>query len=150
MPTPGPGGKSAYLQALADGLKLVDAIKDIRVALHDQAKRALQNGDVVPGYTLSAGRAERHWHDESAATAALLHLGLTRDDIVAETMRSPKQLELRAKARGLKIPQELIASQRSGVSLVRGETARAPLPGRSEIVRSFSAALKAFEGGGNS
>jgi hypothetical protein len=149
MPAPGPGGKSAYLQALADGLRLVDTIKDIRVALHDQAKRALQNGDVVPGYTLSAGRAERYWHDESAATAALLHLGLARDDIVAETMRSPRQLELRAKARGLKIPQELIASQRSGVSLVRNETARAPVPGRGEIVQAFSAALKAFEEEGN-
>jgi hypothetical protein len=144
---PSPGDKGAYLEALADGLRLVDAIQDIRVALRDQAKRALQNGDVVPGYTLSAGRAERYWHDESAATAALLHLGLSRNDIVAETMRSPRQLELRAKARGLKIPQELIGSQRSGVSLVRSETARAPLPGRSELVQSFSAALKALKGG---
>jgi len=74
-------------------------------------------------------------------------LGLTRDDVVAATMRSPKQVELRAKARGLKIPQELIASHRSGVSLTRCENARAPVPGRGEIVRSFSAALKAFQGG---
>jgi hypothetical protein len=137
--------KEAYLQALADGLSLVDAIKDIRTALRDQAKAALENGDSVPGYALTAGRAERHWRDESAATAALLHLGLTRDDIVAETMRSPKQLELRAKARDLKIPQELITSHCSGVSLVRSENARAPVPGRDEIVRSFSAALKAFQ-----
>jgi hypothetical protein len=142
--------KDAYLQLLADGLDLVDAIKDLRTALHNQAKAALENGDIVPGYVLSAGRAERHWHDENAATAALLDLGLARDDIVAETMRSPKQLELRAKARGLKIPQELITSYRSGVSLVRSENARAPGPGRSEIVRSFSAALKTFQEGGNS
>jgi hypothetical protein len=147
VPTPGHDGKSAYLQALADGLKLVDAVKDIRVALHDQAKRALRDGDVVPGYALSAGRAERFWHDESRATAALLQLGLARDDIVAEAMRSPKQIELRAKARGLKVPSELIASQRSGVSLVRSENARAPVPGRDDIVRSFSAALEALQGG---
>ena len=69
LPTAAPSSKEAYLQLLADGLNLVDAIKDIRTALHDQAKRALQNGDVVPGYTLSAGRAERHWHDENAAIA---------------------------------------------------------------------------------
>ena len=56
---------------LADGLDLVDAIKDIRTALHDQAKRALENGDHVPGYALSAGRAERHWRDENAAIDAL-------------------------------------------------------------------------------
>ena len=64
MPTPLPA-KEAYLQLLADGLDLVDAIKDIRTALHEQAKRALENGDLVPGYALSAGRAERHWRDES-------------------------------------------------------------------------------------
>jgi hypothetical protein len=143
-PTPAPSAKEAYLRALAEGLNLVDVIKDIRVALHDQAKRALQSGDVVPGYTLSAGRAERHWRDESAAIAALCRLGFTRDDIVAEAMRSPKQVELRAKARGLKVPPELIDSHRSGVALVRSENARAPVPGRSEIVQSFSAALESF------
>jgi hypothetical protein len=74
---------------------------------------------------------------------------LARDDVIAEAMRSPKQAELRAKARGLQVPTELIVSRRSGVSLVRSENARAPVPGRGEIVRSFSAALEAFEGGGN-
>jgi hypothetical protein len=147
--TPGPAGggapsREAYLQALAAGLDLVDAIKDIRTALHDQAKLALQYGDVVPGYTLSAGRAERHWHDENAAIAVLTGLGLAHDDVVAETVRSPKQVELRAKVRGLKVPAELIGSHRSGVSLVRVENARAPVPGRGEIVRSFSRALETF------
>ena len=111
VPTPAAPATRAYLQALADGLDLVDAVKDIRTALHDQAKRALENGDVVPGYALSAGRAERHWRDdERCAIAALLSLGLGRDDVIAETMRSPKQVELRAKARGLKVPPELIVS----------------------------------------
>jgi hypothetical protein len=150
VPAPSPAdvpAKNAYLQALADGLELIEAIRDIRTALHDQAKRALESGDNVPGYTLSAGRAERHWHDESAAMAALTHLGLTRDDVVAEAMRSPKQVELRAKPRGLKIPQELIGSHRSGTSLVRCENARAPAPQRSDLVRSFSAALQTFKKG---
>jgi uncharacterized protein DUF2800 len=146
-----PPAKEAYLQVLADGLDLVDAIKDIRTALHDQAKRALENGDQVPGYALSAGRAERHWRDdERTAIAALESLGLSRDDVIAETMRSPKQVELRAKARGLKIPQEFIASHRSRVSLVRSENARAlatPALGRGELARSFSEALEAFQGG---
>ena len=145
-----PPAKEAYLQLIAKGLELIDAVKDLPTTLHDQAKAALENGDLVPGYTLSAGRAERHWRDdERTAIAALESLGLTRDDVVAATMRSPKQVELRAKARGLKIPQELIASHRSGVSLTRCENARAPVPGRSELVRSFSAALKAFQKGSN-
>jgi uncharacterized protein DUF2800 len=151
VPTPAAAlaDKTTYLQALAVGLDLVDAIKDIRTALHDQAKRALEQGDSVPGYALSAGRAERQWQDEAAAVDALIGIGLARGDLVAETMRSPKQVELRAKARGLKIPQGLIVSHRSGVSLVRSENAHVPVPGRNEIARSFSAALEAFEGEGN-
>lgn len=102
----------------------------------------------MPGYALSAGRAERSWHNEDAAIAALIGLGLARGDVVVETIRSPKQVELRAKARGLKVPQELINSQRSGVSRERGENARTPAPGRGEIVRWFSEALAALQGGG--
>jgi hypothetical protein len=148
MPAAGAVSKSAYLQLLADGLALVDAVKDLRKELHDQAKRALENGDVVPGYTLTAGRAERHWRDdEPTAIAALERLGLGRNDIVAETMRSPKQVELRAKARGLKIPQEFIVSTRSGTSLMRVENAHAPTPapGRGELVQSFARALAAIK-----
>jgi hypothetical protein len=149
VPTPpaAPVDKAGYLQALAGGLNLIDAVKDLRTAFHDQAKHALENGDVVPGYALSAGRAERHWHDEGAAINALTDLGLTRDDLIAETMRSPKQVELRAKARGLKVPTDLIVSRRSGVSLVRSENAHVPMPGRDELARSFSAALAACQEG---
>jgi hypothetical protein len=149
MPVPpaAPTDKAAYLQALAAGLDLVDAVKDIGRALHDQAKRALENGDPVPGYALTAGRAERHWHNETAAIGALVQLGFERGDVIAESVRSPKQMELRARARGLQVPTELIASCRSGVSLVRNENVRAPVPGRGELVQSFSAALDAFQKG---
>ena len=70
VPTPpaAPADKTAYLQALAAGLDLVDAIKDVRTALHDQAKRALENGDQVPGYALSARR--RHRRDDALAEAS--------------------------------------------------------------------------------
>jgi hypothetical protein len=145
MPTP---AASDYLQLLAAGLNLVDAVKDISNALHDQAKRALKNGDLVPGYGLSSGRTVRHWRDdERTAVAALERLGLSRDDIIAEAMRSPKQVELRAKTRGLKVPSEFIVSHPSGVALVRSENARAPILGRSDLVRVFSEALAAFQGG---
>jgi len=140
--------KESYLRLLAEGLNLVDAVKDIRTALHDQPKRALENGELVPGYTLSAGRAARRWRDDDRTMiAALESLDFHYDDIVAQVMRSPKQVELRAKARGLKVPQELIVSNRSGVSLVRVENAHAPVPGRVEIARTFSEALEAFQGG---
>jgi len=139
--------KDAYLRLLAEGLNLADAIKDIHTALHDQAKRALENGDSVPGYALSAGRTERYWCDENAAFAALQSAGFYYDDVMKAEMRSPKQVELRAKARGLEIPKELIGSRRSSVSLVRSENAHAPVPGRVELARTFSEALAAFQGG---
>ena len=111
------------------------------------AKAALEAGEDVPGYSLSAGRAERHWRDETVAYNALLSFGLTRDDVIAEAMRSPKQVELRAKARGLKVPTELIVSHRSGVSMVRSENVRVPVPGRVELARTLTEALEAFQGG---
>ena len=130
VPTPprAAADKAAYLRALAAGLDLVDAVKDLRPALHDQAKHALESGDTVPGYALSAGRAERHWRDENAAFAALQSAGFYYDDVMKAEMRSPKQVELRAKARGLEIPKELIGSRRSGVSRcgVRTRTPRCP------------------------
>jgi hypothetical protein len=144
----GAATKQTYLQVLADGLDLVNAIKGVGTTLRDQATAALQNGDVVPGYTLSAGRAERHWRDdEPTAIAALQSLGLSREDIIAETMRSVKQIEIRAKARGLKVPSEFIVSTRSGTSLTRVENAHDPVPRRGEIVRSFTEALTAFQKG---
>ena len=129
------------------GLDLVDAVKDIGKALRDQARRALESGDVVPGYALSAGRAVRSWYDESVALAALITLGLDRDDVVAETMRSVKQIETRAKAHKIKIPPELIVSTRSGTSLMRVENAHGLIPGRAEIMRDFVRALNAFQKG---
>ena len=100
----------------------------------------------MPGYTLTAGRAVRSWANETTAAPDLLKLGLARDDVLIETLRSPKQVELRAKARGVKV-QELIVSRPSGVSLVRAENARDPALGRDEIVRSFSEAMQALQEG---
>jgi Protein of unknown function (DUF2800) len=91
-PTPiGAPSKEAYLRALGTGLDLVDAIKEIRTALHDQAKRALECGDLVPGHALSAGRAERNWRDLGVAIAALTEIGLARSDLIYEMARSPSE-----------------------------------------------------------
>ena len=149
LPTPATApSKESYLALLAAGLNLADAVKAISKSLHDQAKAAIENGDDVPGFAITAGRAERHWHNESAAIDALTDLGLARADLIAEALRSPKQIELRARALGIKVPKELISSKPSGVSLVKAENARSPVLGRGEIVREFSEALAALHEGG--
>ena len=71
--------RGAYLRALAEGLALVDAIREGATTLHDEAKRALRAGEIVPGYMLSKGRANRDWRDEITAIAALIRLGLERE-----------------------------------------------------------------------
>ena len=136
-----------YYELLAAGLELLDATRDLGTALRDQAKAALDAGGVVPGYALSAGRAVRAWRDEAAAAPNLLKLELARDDVLVETLRSPKQIETRAKARGVKVPSELIISRPSGVSLVRAENVRRLVPGRNELARAFTQALSAFQKG---
>src|SRR5262249_17969620 len=108
-------------------------------------KQALDAGHSVPGYALSEGRAVRSWADEAAAAPALLRLGLRHDDVIEETLRSPAQVEKRAKARGVKVPKDLISSRPSGVSLVKAENARSPVLGRAELVRAFAEALSALQ-----
>ena len=78
----------AFGQVLAAGLDLVEATKDLRTALHDEAKRLLKAGTPVPGYALSRGRTNRSWHDEAEATQALLD---RRGDALAEAGRDPGQ-----------------------------------------------------------
>jgi hypothetical protein len=147
LPASRPESMPAYLQFLAEGLHLVDAVKELGTALRDQAMAALDAGQVVPGFALSSGRAVRNWQDTIKAAPALLALGLMRDDVIEETLRSPAQVERRAKARGVKIPSAFIVSRRSGTSLVKAENAHSPVPGRGEIVRAFTAALQAFQEG---
>ena len=140
-----PAGGPDYYALLARGLDLCEAVADIHKALRDQAKRALEAGESLPGYALTSGRATRRWKDESDAVDALIRLGLARADLFdAPALRSPKQIEIRAKARGLKVSPELILSSPSGVSLCRAENARLPPPGRQDIVRGFAEALAAF------
>jgi hypothetical protein len=136
-----------YYEVLSHGLTLFNDIKEIGKALHDQAKAALLDGHDVPGFALTEGRTERSWQDEDAARAQLLELGLTRDDVIAEAMRSVKQIETRAKSRGLKIPPELIAKSRSGVSLVRAENAHAPILSRSALIQSWAEVITAIQKG---
>ena len=120
MPTPAAPPAKNYLQLLAAGLELVDAVKDLGTALRDQAKRALENGDIVPGYALSAGRAVRHWRDESRRRGdAASSSGSRAMTCSSKRCARPNKSRLRAKARGLKVPTEMIVSHPSGVSLVR-------------------------------
>jgi hypothetical protein len=139
-----PTAKEDYLKTIATGLDLVESIKDIDKALRDQARAAIECNNNVPGYVLSAGRMDRHWLNSDHTTiAALMAAGLKREDIVEESLRTPRQTEIRAKARGIKtVPLELITSRRSGNSLVKAENAHAPILGRDALAQAFAESLE--------
>ena len=138
-----------YLALLAAGLDLVDAVKDIGKALHDQAKLRCDNGDSCP--------ATRFRPAAPCATGMTRlpprcphQLGLARDDdhrrddALAEASRTPRKSPRPQSPNRIDRFASAPASRWCGA-----ENARAPVPGRSEIVRSFSAALAAFQEGGN-
>ena len=100
----------------------------------------------MPGYTLSAGRAVRHWRDEAAAAVTLHQVwGSPATTFSSRRCARRNKSKFARKRAASKFPTEMIVSHPSGVSLVRSENARAPVPGRGEIVRSFSEALAAFQ-----
>ena len=76
--------------------------------LRELAQRALDNGQVIPGYKLVAKRGTRKWLDEDKARAALIEAGLKDPDIT--TLVSPAVAEKKLK----RLPDGLTVSVSSG------------------------------------
>lgn len=76
--------------------------------LRELAQRALDNGQVIPGYKLVAKRGTRKWLDESKARAALIEAGLKDPDVT--TLVSPAVAEKKLK----RLPDGLTVSVSSG------------------------------------
>ena len=124
---------------LADGLELVNAVKDMRTALHDQAKRALQNGRSSArlralGRPRRAPLARRERRDCRAAPASASPTTLSW-----KSRQCARQAGgARAKARDFRVSRDLIVSRCSGVSLVRIENAHVRVRGRVENLHDLS------------
>ena len=70
---------------LAEGLNLVDEIKDLRTALHDQAKRALEPATTCPATRSRRAAPCATGATKSAAFNALSGIGLDYDDVIEES-----------------------------------------------------------------
>ena len=79
--------------------------------LRELAQRALDNGQVIPGYKLVAKRGTRKWLDEDKARAALIEAGLKDPDVT--TLVSPAVAEKKLK----RLPDGLTVSVSSGNTL---------------------------------
>jgi hypothetical protein len=95
-------------QQISIYLQQADMLDGWIADLRELAQRALDNGQVIPGYKLVAKRGTRKWLDESKARAALIEAGLQDPDVV--TLVSPAVAEKKLK----RLPDGLTVSVSSG------------------------------------
>jgi hypothetical protein len=95
-------------QQISIYLQQADMLDGWIADLRELAQRALDNGQVIPGYKLVAKRGTRKWLDESKARAALIEAGLQDPDVT--TLVSPAVAEKKLK----RLPDGLTVSVSSG------------------------------------
>lgn len=98
-------------QQISIYLQQADLLDSWIAGLRELAQRALDNGQVIPGYKLVAKRGTRKWLDEDKARAALIEAGLKDPDVT--TLVSPAVAEKKLK----KLPDGLTVSVSSGNTL---------------------------------
>ena len=95
-------------QQISVYLQQADLLDSWIAGLRELAQRALDNGQVIPGYKLVAKRGTRKWLDEDKARVALVEAGLKDPDVT--TLVSPAVAEKKLK----KLPDGLTVSVSSG------------------------------------
>ena len=95
-------------QQISIYLQQADLLDSWIAGLRELAQRALDNGQVIPGYKLVAKRGTRKWLDEDKARVALVEAGLKDPDVT--TLVSPAVAEKKLK----KLPDGLTVSVSSG------------------------------------
>jgi hypothetical protein len=95
-------------QQISIYLQQADMLDGWIADLRELAQRALDNGQVIPGYKLVAKRGTRKWLDEDKARAALIEAGLKDPDVT--TLVSPAVAEKKLK----RLPDGLTVSVSSG------------------------------------
>jgi len=95
-------------QQISIYLQQADLLDGWITGLRELAQRALDNGQVIPGYKLVAKRGTRKWLDEDKARVALIEAGLKDPDVT--TLVSPAVAEKKLK----KLPDGLTVSVSSG------------------------------------
>lgn len=113
-----------------DKAALVDAFM---AAVKDRVRRAIMNGESVPGWKIVAGRPVREWVE--GAEEALLAAGLEPGELFERKLRSPSQVETIVGKKTL--PADLWRKVSKSESLVRESDKRPALP--SSAQKEFAA-----------
>lgn len=102
------------------------------------AMQMMEKGVRLPGYKLVPKRGTRKWLNEERAFEELASLGLTPDELVETSMRSPAQVEKVLKKRKLELPRDLVVSASTGNTIAPESD---PRPEALQIGKQLTAAL---------
>lgn len=124
----------AVAVAVLDKAAIVEAFL---AGVRERVRREIAAGAEVPGWKIVAARPVREWADEAAVKhwAAIHGIGLW--ELSVQSLRSPAQVEKIAKARGLKVPEELWTKTSKSEKLVPADDKRPALPTNAQ--REFEA-----------
>ncbi len=125
---------------LGRALTLADQLETFIDEARKLAQQRLEKGLTVPGYKLVPKRATRQWADESAATAALISMGL-KDGAIRKLL-SPAQAEAALKQSKQKLPSDLVVAVSSGNTIAPESD---PRPAVVLIGQQLTAALSKLQ-----
>jgi hypothetical protein len=122
--------------AIADYLAKADLVEQWISDLRALAFQTLEAGEEIPGYKLVPKRGTRKWADEAQAVAWAQSEGV---EPYEPKMLSPAQLEKMLKPLKIALPDELIVTHSSGLTLAPESD---PRPSASILGAQLSATLK--------
>lgn len=111
-------------------------------ALHNELNIRAARGEKIPGMKLVESRSNRVVRDEKKAITSLEEYGITRDELVQESMASPSQIERLLRKHGVRpkdmadILDPLVFKPRGKPTLVSETDRRQPIVDLSEIAFS--------------
>lgn len=112
-------------------------------AVTDELNRKVLNGEEVPGFKVVKGReGNREWVDEKTVLVLSEQLGLKRDVVCAEVLRSPTQLDVLRKAGKIKksdwpLFEEMIRREPAGNTVVPVSDSRPAVDVKASLTDGF-------------
>lgn len=116
---------NAYRQSIL----LESWIKELHVLLHT----AMEEGIDIPGLKLVDKRATRKWAVEDDQVVCRLKALVEEDKMFESKLKSPTQMEKVLKAKGEKLPDEIVKKESSGTTIALAEDKRAPVNKRANL-----------------
>jgi hypothetical protein len=111
-------------------LDAADMIEDWLNAVRAHARRLVEDGQTVGDYILVPKQARRKWAgDDDFVVTNLVEMGLERDDLFDQKLKSPAQMEKLVAPSARSALLGLVTKESNGTNLVRSDkTTRAAIP----------------------